>query len=264
MSKVAYTMGQEPETLQALLQRTVADCASYLVPYLKCDFRLLDVGCGPGSISCDFANILSHGSVIGIDQSPEAVAVAKKTAFERGIGNISFQTADVTRLPFEDATFDVVHAHQVLIHIPTDLVPLALKEIKRVMKPGGVVGFRDGIWDSWAIYPGEMKWWVEMTGRVMDTAGSDRNAGMKLHAWVREAGFQVVLKSSSCVFRADQEPRKAMAALITTGSSQGKKAMEFGFCGEEELHKAYEAWKKWADHEDGWMSFMCGEVVGRM
>ena len=98
--------------------------------------RLLDVGCGPGTVTIDLAARVAPGEVVGLDRS--AVVVEMRT---RGRGrrpapcNVTFEAGDVYALPYDDDAFDVVHAHQVLQHL-TDPVA-ALREMRRVTRPGG-------------------------------------------------------------------------------------------------------------------------------
>ena len=92
------------------------------------DARILDVGCGTGSNLAAFAEL---GRATGIDTSGDALAYCR----QRGVDTVSF--AQIERLPFADATFDVVTAMDVLEHTDDDLE--ALKELRRVCKPDGLL-----------------------------------------------------------------------------------------------------------------------------
>lgn len=110
-----YASDHSASVLATHSWRTVQNSAAYLLPYLKPDSKLLDVGCGPGTITVDLAKFVGH--VIGVEYSPEPLAQARTFAEQQGVKNVEFQVADIHELPFEDETFDVVHAHQVLQHI---------------------------------------------------------------------------------------------------------------------------------------------------
>jgi len=103
--------------------------------------RLLDCGCGLGSITVGLAEVVSPGDVVGIDVERQVLDMAQRSSAERGLGNISFAVADVYHLPFPDASFDAAVAHTLLVHLREPR--RALEEIRRVLKPGGVAGVSD-------------------------------------------------------------------------------------------------------------------------
>ena len=98
---------------------------------------VLDVGCGPGTITVDLAARVPEGQVTGIDAAAGVLAEARPKPSAAGQANVTFETGDVYRLAFDDATFDVVHAHQVLQHLSDPVA--ALTEMRRVCRPGGLV-----------------------------------------------------------------------------------------------------------------------------
>jgi ubiquinone/menaquinone biosynthesis C-methylase UbiE len=103
--------------------------------------RLLDVGCGPGTITLDLAARVAHGWTVGVDREAGVVAEAQRLLGSRPISGVEFKTADAYALEFYNESFDVVHAQQVLQHL-TDPVA-ALVEMRRVLRRGGVLGVRD-------------------------------------------------------------------------------------------------------------------------
>jgi len=104
---------------------------------LKPGQRVLDVGCGPGSLTIPAARKVGRaGHAAGIDASPEMIAVASRKAKKQGL-DIDFRVAPVESLPFEDGEFDVVLSSLMLHHLPDDLKAQGLAEILRVLKPGG-------------------------------------------------------------------------------------------------------------------------------
>jgi ubiquinone/menaquinone biosynthesis C-methylase UbiE len=104
--------------------------------------RLLDCGCGPGSITVDLAHAVAPGEAIGIDLREDALAQGRALARAREIANVTFETASVYQLPYADSSFDAAFACAVLQHLATTLA--ALKEMRRVLKPKGVIGIVDG------------------------------------------------------------------------------------------------------------------------
>ncbi|MEA2241485.1 MAG: hypothetical protein QOD24_1041, partial [Solirubrobacteraceae bacterium] len=138
----AYVHGHHDSVLRSHRWRTAENSAGYVLPYLQPGMRLLDVGCGPGTITVDLAARVAPGTVIGVDQEPAVIAEAGQLLQEHGSGNVRFKTADVYALGFDEESFDVVHAHQVLQHL-TDPVA-ALVEMRRVLRPNGILALRDG------------------------------------------------------------------------------------------------------------------------
>lgn len=99
--------------------------------------RLLDVGCGPGSLTIPAARKVGReGHAAGIDASPEMIEVAQRKARKQGL-EIDFRAAPVEALPFGDGEFDVVLSSLMLHHLPDDVKAQGLAEIRRVLKPGG-------------------------------------------------------------------------------------------------------------------------------
>src|SRR3954470_20078624 len=171
-----YTHGHADPVLQSHRWRTVENSAAYLVPELRAGLDLLDVGCGPGTITVDLAARVAPGRVVGVDVSPAPLDEARARA-ERSQVEVEFAVGDVYALDAADDTFDVVHAHQVLQHL-TDPVA-ALREMRRVTKPGGVVAARDGDYDSFAWAPDTplLVRWSELYHQITTHNRAEANAG---------------------------------------------------------------------------------------
>src|SRR5262245_61716188 len=148
LRKATYTHGHHESVLRSHRWRTVENSAAYLIPYLRRDARLLDVGCGPGTITADFAQRIAPGFVLGVDASADVIAEA-----QRDHPGVSFAVGDVYRLDLLDASFDIVHAHQVLQHLSDPVA--ALKEMRRVVRPGGIVAVRDSDYGSFIWHPAD-------------------------------------------------------------------------------------------------------------
>jgi ubiquinone/menaquinone biosynthesis C-methylase UbiE len=141
--KVNYMMGHHPSVLKAHGNRTASSYAAYLLPSIRPHHRILDVGCGPGTITIGLAERALDGWTVGIDYSEGVIDAAKIIAEERGAPkNCEFKVGNAYALEWEEGTFDVVHSHQCLIHLDDPVK--AFKEMRRVCKVGGVVGVREG------------------------------------------------------------------------------------------------------------------------
>jgi ubiquinone/menaquinone biosynthesis C-methylase UbiE len=182
-----HDYGEEYRRLHG--QRTAAQDAAFFMPYLRPGMRLLDCGCGPGSITIGLAERVAPAQVTAIDIAQAQLDAAQALADERGVGNISWQVGDIYHLPFPDGSFDAAFAHNVLEHLRDPLA--ALRELRRVLAPGGVVGIRD---DDWSAYLAEpmtplLVQAIELILRVVEHNGGDfRRAGRNM-TLLREAGF---------------------------------------------------------------------------
>jgi ubiquinone/menaquinone biosynthesis C-methylase UbiE len=140
LTREKYTHGHAPATVRQHGRRTAEEAAAFLLGELRPGMRLLDVGCGPGSITRGLAERLAPGEVIGLDTSADVLALAREDAAARGLGNIRYERGSVYELPFADASFDVVFAHQFLQHLREP--GTALREMVRVLRPDGIVAER--------------------------------------------------------------------------------------------------------------------------
>ncbi|QEO09718.1 class I SAM-dependent methyltransferase [Protaetiibacter larvae] len=264
MSSEHYTHGHHESVLRSHIWRTALNSAAYLLPHLRPGMKLLDVGAGPGTITVDLAELVAPGLVIGVDASAEVVAQATAHAAERGVTNVEFRVGDAYALDFADGSFDVVHAHQVLQHLARPVEALA--EWRRVVADGGLVAARDGDYAGAITYPQTpgLVSWAALYQRVHRSNGGEPDAGRRLKAWARAAGFGAVEASASVwCFATDDERawwggmwRDRVLASAFAGDALGK-----GFAVQGDLEAISVAWAQWAEDPDGWMAFPHGEIL---
>lgn len=188
-SATTYTMGYSEEFLQLLNRRSATTSAAYLLPHLRPGQTLLDFGCGPGTISVGLADAVKPGALHGIDMESSQIELARAAARAGGHGNMEVNTGDVTALSFEDDAFDVAHGHAVLMHVPDTTAALA--EIRRVLKPGGLLACREVICASCFFEPGgdplNSGW--DLFADLLAANGGHPQMGRELKRKLLEAGF---------------------------------------------------------------------------
>ncbi len=138
--------------------------------------------------------------------SEDVVRQASELATSRGTANVEFVTGSVYELPYPDAAFDVVHAHQVLQHVGDPV--RALAEMRRVTRPGGLVAARDVIYSKVALFPESdgLRLWADVYLPVHRANGGEPDAGSRLKSWARQAGFTDIASSASVwCFSSDAE-----------------------------------------------------------
>ncbi|XVV14391.1 class I SAM-dependent methyltransferase [Actinoplanes sp. CA-131856] len=262
-----YTHGHHESVLRSHRWRTAENSAAYLLPHLSSGVTVLDIGCGPGTITADFAALVTPARVTALEVKEEALDLARAEIARRGLANVDFAVGDVHALDFPDASFDVVHAHQVLQHI-TDPVA-ALREMRRVTRPGGVIAVRDSDYRAFAWYPElpELDEWMALYQRVARGNGGEPDAGRRLLGWAHAAGLADVTATSSTWCFATQEDRDwwgGMWADRILKSDMAATALRTAAATEADLARISEAWRAWSADPDGWMSLLHGELIVRV
>ena len=193
----SYTMGYDDDFQQLLSRRSAATHAAYLLPRLSGGMKVLDFGCGPGTISVGLAEKVAPGELHGIDMEESQIELARAAASAGGHDNMVFHVGNVTELPFDDDTFDAAHCHAVLMHIPD--TQGALAEVKRVLKPGGLIASREVIVASSFLepeYPEIKNAWGVFAGLLQGNGGHPQ-FGKELKGALLEAGFGDIRVSMS-------------------------------------------------------------------
>ncbi|MGP4112817.1 class I SAM-dependent methyltransferase [Streptomyces sp. 4N509B] len=263
MPDAIYTHGHHESVLRSHRWRTAENSAAYLLPELRPGLALLDVGCGPGTLTADLAARVAPGPVTAVDHAVEILAEARAVAEERGVTGVEFARADAQRLGFADDSFDVVHAHQLLQHLADPVG--ALREMRRVCRPGGLVAVRDADMTAMTWYPRVpgMDEWLALYERVARGNGGKPDAGRRLHAWAREAGFSEVTASASVWCFATPGERAWWSELWadrTLASGYARRAVDGGYATHAELRRIADGWRAWGAHEDAWFAVLHGEA----
>jgi len=266
MTKDQYTHGHHESVLRSHRWRTAENSAGFLLPHLFTDAQVLDVGCGPGTISVDLARRVAPGLVRAVDISEEVIEAAASAYESDGPTNVRFSVDDVYDLSFEEQSFDVVYAHQVLQHL-SDPVS-ALREMRRVLRDGGVLGVRDADYGAfvWTPQDPRLDAWMNLYQRVTKENGANANAGRHLASWVRAAGFEDVEVSSSNWTYFTPEERTWWGELWADRvrySDFANQAVAFGFADEPVLREMASAFLEWSKRDDGFFIVVNVEVLAR-
>ncbi|GII80516.1 hypothetical protein Sru01_54980 [Sphaerisporangium rufum] len=266
MPEAVYTHGHHESVVRSHAWRTAANSAAYLLPHLRPGQALLDVGCGPGTITADLAELVAPGPVTAIDPAESIVAQAREATGARGLANVTCQAADVYDLPYPPGSFDVVHAHQVLQHLADPVGALAA--MRRVCRPGGVVAARDSDYAAFTWYPEvpALDEWLALYRRVARANGGEPDAGRRLLSWARRAGFTDVVASASVWCFADPADRawwSGMWADRILDSAIAGHAVSAGLATRGDLERMSDGWRAWGAAEDGWFAIPHGEIICR-
>lgn len=261
-----YTHGHHESVLRSHTWRTAENSAAYLLGALKPHMRILDIGCGPGTVTADLAALVPGGHVTGLDREPGILERARGVAGERGLTNADFVTGDVHALDFPDDTFCVVHAHQVLQHVGDPVA--ALREMRRVTRPGGYVAVRDADYAAMTWYPESagLDDWLDLYRRVARSNGGEPDAGRRLKAWALEVGFTDVTATTGTWTYSTAEERAWWSGLWadrTVASAYAERAVAGGHATRAGLEAVAASWREWGAREDGWFAVLHGEILCR-
>jgi SAM-dependent methyltransferase len=258
-----YTHGHHETVLRSHRWRTVSNSAAYLLPSLRADQRLLDVGCGPATITAELAGIVAH--VTALEATEDAVAIARQGL--AGVGNAEVVLGDVHALDLPEDSFDVVHAHQVLQHVADPVQ--ALREMARVCKPGGVVAVRDSDYLGFAWFPAcrGLDLWMDRYQQAARANGGEPQAGRKLLTWALEAGLADVVPSSSTwcfATPADRAWWGGMWAERVQRSALADQLLTSGLATQADLDLMTAGWRTFISSENAWFSVLHGELLIRV
>ncbi|OMP89329.1 putative methyltransferase [Diplodia seriata] len=299
-----YLHGYHASVLRSHSSRTAQNSCPHLLPYLRPGMRVLDVGCGPGTITTDLAAIIASpsspspsststtsttGHITALDASPTVLATARAHAETTGTKNIDFRLGDACALPFADASFDAVHANQVVQHVADPVA--AVREMRRVVRAdGGVVALREGDGHVWFCPPtttrrrgtqeeggeegGEeeenpgdvLAEWYELWLRMARDAGVEPMAGRRLLSYALRAGWapdEVQAGVGSQCWAGREELREwcGMWADRVVLSEFADNAVGRGYATREGLERLAGAWRAFAEVEGAWYGMMQGEAI---
>ncbi|MEM7226753.1 MAG: class I SAM-dependent methyltransferase [Pseudomonadota bacterium] len=245
--------------------RTADTHGAFFLPHLRAGMTVLDCGCGPGTITVGLARAAAPGAVTGIDLAASQVELARENAAKHDFDNIAFERGDVYQLPYPDDTFDAVFSHAMLEHLNDPLA--VLREMRRVLKPGGVVGIRCIDLGGTLIAPADaaLERAHDIWGKYREHCGGDPFMGRRLRAVLSQAGFaRAVGSASSETWGTPQLAQSMMLVLIDefTGPKIAQAAIQMGWADQSQMDRAASELKAWGQHPDAFMAIVWCEAVG--
>jgi SAM-dependent methyltransferase len=261
-----YTHGHGDEVLRSHRWRTAQNSASYLLPHLRPGDRLLDAGCGPGTLTVDLARMVSPGEVVGIDVADTVVAEAANHAANAGVSNVSFRVGDFRHAGLEPGRFDVVHAHQVLQHLSDPVGALAT--MAELTRPGGIVAVRDADYGGFIWEPADetLARWRDVYSSTARRNGGEPDAGRCLLRWARAAGLaNLTYSSSTWTFTtpADCTWWSQLWAERCVSPWFAQQASDYGIADQTELAALADGWRRWGRLPEALFIVPHGELLVR-
>lgn len=254
------------QTLDVFSRRTAEKQAGWFLPYLRSGMKVLDCGCASGSITVGLAKAVEPGQATGIDISGIEIDRAKERAAKDRLTNISFEVGNVYELNFSDNSYDALFSNNVIEHVPEP--SRALQEMKRVLKPGGIIGIRDVDMSGYLLSPDDellRRYWAVLEAD-WENAGGRPRIGRHLGRLLHETGFKEVKMSVSYDLFSDSEGRKLGARVVANRLTEGDyvdRVIGSGLTNAEELEDIKEAYQDWQELPFGFYAQAECEAIGR-
>ena len=248
------------------IAREAASVADFFLPHLRSGMTLLDCGCGPGALTLGLAAAVAPSQVVGIDLEPGMIARAIATAAERQVANVQFQTANICELPFPDSSFDTLFTSAVLEHLGDP--GQALLEMRRVLKPGGLVGIVNTDWGEPLISPPDesVQQFFALFERGFHHHGGSLNRGRHLRSMMRQAGFTVTDFAATWSNSTTPEAvQRAVASYIARIENLPlfDEAIELGWVDRPTLDNMGAQMRRWSEHPDAFLALGRCTALGR-
>jgi len=261
-----YVLGHEAAS-DVMAQRDAAHFASFFTRYLSSGMRLLDCGCGPGTITVGLAESVAPGEVVGIDFAEEEVIRARTLARQRRVDNVRFDVGDATKLEFAESSFDAIFFHGVLCHLNQPIT--ALREARRVAKPGAVIGAREPDARGNLIHPdtSPLARALELYETVRRRSGQDPWIGSKLRSLFDASGLSSVDLGASFECYADRASIEShFGSVLDAGVSPGFIALveAEALCTRDEFMELVEGTRLWARADGSFFARAWCEAVGEV
>ncbi|MEH2453372.1 methyltransferase domain-containing protein [Nostoc sp.] len=258
-----YTPGYSSNATNFMAKRSLDTHGAFFKPYLRPGMKLLDCGCGPGAIALGLAKVIAPGTLTGIDTEASQIRIAAESAFTQGVSNANFLEGNIYALPFPDNSFDTIFSHALFEHLQEPAQ--ALRELWRVLKPGGIVGLRSPDWGGFLIAPStpELEKAFSYYKWLQQQNSGNPYVGRELRALLRQSGFTNIKASASYQCYEPLSEATEYLALLIEASAKVDQAVEKGWTDERSLTAMSYALREWSQHPDGFFAQSWCEVVGQ-
>jgi SAM-dependent methyltransferase len=258
-------MGGSMSFEELLVTRRAATYADFFEPFLTRDDVVLDVGCGAGSITIGLASTVHR--VVGVDVEDAEFGDARAYARSAGIDGVEFRQASVYDLPFPDGSFDACLAHSMLetLDRPED----AMREIARVLRPGGVVGVASVEYGGLIIggpHEPVLRRFYDLRTRLwQDEKVADPYRGRALRGILTAAGLERVAATTTSISYGTE------ASVAAFGRDRAEDcrdpwytdgAERLGLGSAEDLREMEDAWLAWSGSPDAYAAFAWCRAIG--
>ena len=257
--------GVTPGLQNDYLLRTADKQAAFFIPYLKSGMSVIDLGCGPGTITTGFAKIVSPGLVTGIDHDSQHIEKANELRSKEGLKNLTFKTGDVLSLPYDDKSFDAAFENNLFVHLAENSAKTA-EEVFRLLKPGGFFGVRD-VDVEYAVWGNKTEPITSLDMLMKEwqrSRGSNVNIGRQLPSILRKAGFTNCIISVSADTKGTPEEVCSHAKITLTllDGPLGKASLKNRWTDKNSIEKIKQEITRWGENPDSFFSNVHIEVIG--
>jgi SAM-dependent methyltransferase len=234
-----------------MARRTAGSHAGAMLEHLRPGMRLLDVGCGPGTISVGLARLIAPGTVVAVDAEPGQVELARRRADAEDVANLETAVADALALPLADASVDAAFCHALLEHLVDPVA--AIREMARAVRPGGPVVAVCPDWGGFLLAPADeaAERAIAFYERLQATNGGDVRAGRRLGAHMAAAGLADVRMSARYEVYEDRGAIAGYLAARIARSPDLDDAVARGWGGAGEIAALADALREWSARPDG-------------
>ncbi|KAI5962499.1 uncharacterized protein KGF55_003575 [Candida pseudojiufengensis] len=269
IDQMYYSNGYQESKSKFHSYRNVENSGKFITPYLQQNYKMLDVGCGPGSITLDFAKnyLTKGGSVVGIEPIQQLVDTCNELKQNLQVDNAKFQLGSIYKIPFPDNCFDLVYCNQVIVHLDDPI--RGLKELLRVVRPGGFICLRDADLQSTIITPINYEilkhYSIVITG---NNRSSDIRAGRNLKSKILKAGYDAnkikdISIDPSLIWRkTDKRIWSDINLERIKSSNEIAYPLDFGRTGEIEK-QVMKLYPEWVEDDDSLISIPNFQIVYR-